>query len=113
MPTTPFTQSVDIVWETVGAGVRRQVLGHLDDLMLVRVDFEAGAVGPVHHHPHRQASYVVAGRFEVTVGDDVAVLSVGDTFVAPSSVPHGVRALEAGTLLDSFTPARADFLAPR
>jgi hypothetical protein len=26
-------------------------------------------------------------------------------------VPHGVRALEAGTLIDTFTPARADFLA--
>ena len=26
------------------------------------------------------------------------------------TVPHGVRALEAGTLVDVFTPARADFL---
>lgn len=77
---------------------------------MVRVDFEPEAVGTLHHHPHRQASYVAAGRFRVTVGDAQRDLGPGDCFLAVADVPHGVVALEAGTLVDVFTPRRADFL---
>jgi quercetin dioxygenase-like cupin family protein len=107
----PFVRSVETAWESTAAGVRRQILGYGDDLMIVRVDFEAGAVGSLHQHPHRQATYVAAGRFEVTLGGDRRTLEAGDCFFAAAGVPHAVRALEAGTLIDSFTPARADFLA--
>jgi quercetin dioxygenase-like cupin family protein len=107
----PFVRSAATAWEATGAGVRRQVLAHGDDLMIVRVDFDAGAVGPLHHHPHRQATYVASGRFEITLGEERRTLEVGDCFFAAADVPHGVRALVAGTLIDSFTPARADFLA--
>lgn len=112
MPSPSVVRSAECAWETVGAGVRRQVLGHLPDLMIVRVDFEAGAIGPIHAHPHHQVSYVASGRFDVTIGADTTVLVAGDSFAAAADVPHGVRALEQGTLIDSFTPARADFLSP-
>lgn len=108
---SPFVASADVAWTTVGAGVRRQVLGHGPDLMLVRVEFERDAVGVVHHHPHRQVTYVAAGRFAVQVGDARRELGIGDSFFAVADVPHGVVALEAGTLIDVFTPAREDFLA--
>jgi quercetin dioxygenase-like cupin family protein len=106
----PFALSSDLPWETLGGGVRRQLLGHVADLMMVRVDFDAHAIGAIHHHPHRQASYVAAGRFRVTVGERVCELSAGDCFITVADVPHGVVALEAGTLVDVFTPARTDFL---
>ncbi len=102
--------SRDIPWETAGDGVRRKVLAHTQDLMLVRVEFEAGAVGAMHHHPHRQISYVAEGAFRVQVGGVTRELRRGDSFLALADVPHGVTALEAGTLLDCFTPAREDFL---
>lgn len=105
-----FTLSIETAWETPANGLRRQILGYGDDLMIVRVDFDEGAVGAIHHHVHRQATYVSAGRFEVTVGDERRVLAAGDCFFAPANVPHGVRALAAGTLIDAFTPARFDFL---
>lgn len=106
----PFALTADSRWEELGGGVRRQILGHLPDLMMVRVDFEPDAVGVVHHHPHRQASYVAAGRFRVTVGAEERLLGPGDCFITVADVPHGVVALEAGTLVDVFTPLRADFL---
>jgi quercetin dioxygenase-like cupin family protein len=112
MPGPSFVRGAECAWETVGAGVRRQVLGHLDDLMIVRVDFDAGGVGAVHSHPHRQVTYVVSGRFEVTLGAEITIVGAGDTFAVAGDVPHGVRSLEAGTLIDTFTPARADFLSP-
>ncbi len=114
VPTSPaLLRTADTAWEAVAPGVRRQILGHTPDLMMVRVDFAPGAEGAVHHHPHRQVTYVAAGRFDVRVGDARAELGVGDCFLAVADVPHGVVALEAGTLVDVFTPARAEFLAVR
>ena len=107
-----FIESNEIGWETMGHGVRRQVLGHGDDLMIVRVEFEKDAIGTMHQHPHRQASYVAAGRFLVTVAGEQKVLNTGDVFYAAADTPHGVRALEKGTLIDVFTPIREDFLTP-
>jgi quercetin dioxygenase-like cupin family protein len=106
----PFVRGADVPWQQMDTGVRRQILAHGPDLMLVRVDFRAGAVGKVHHHPHRQGTYVVTGTFEVTVGDETTTMNAGDSFFAVADVPHGVRALNDGTLLDCFTPAREDFL---
>jgi quercetin dioxygenase-like cupin family protein len=108
-----FVKAAETSWDAMTPGVRRQVLGHGTDLMIVRVEFEAGAVGALHHHPHRQASYVANGRFEVSVGDARSELVAGDCFYASADVPHGVRAIEAGTLIDVFTPIRVDFLGPR
>jgi quercetin dioxygenase-like cupin family protein len=34
----------------------------------------------------------------------------GDSFVVPSNAVHGCRALEAGRLIDCFTPRRDEFL---
>jgi quercetin dioxygenase-like cupin family protein len=108
-----FVVSSATAWQTTNdAGVRRQILGHGPDLMMVRVDFAPGAVGALHHHPHRQAAYVVSGRFEVTVGDERSVLGPGDCFFVEADRVHGVVAHEAGTIIDAFTPARQDFLAP-
>jgi quercetin dioxygenase-like cupin family protein len=106
----PFVESLAVAWEQAGPGVRRQVLGHDPALMLVSVRFEQGSVGPVHWHPHRQVSFVVAGRFEVRIGDEIRVLSAGDCFIVPPDVPHGAVALEDGALVDVFAPAREDFL---
>ena len=109
----PFCRNAEIAWEIVDHGVRRQVLGHGTDLMIVRVEFKANAVGALHHHPHRQATYVASGRFDVNVGSETSQLVAGDCFYAPTDVPHGVRALEDGALIDVFTPIREDFLGPR
>jgi quercetin dioxygenase-like cupin family protein len=108
-----FVTTADIAWESVADGVRRQILGHGPDLMLVRVDFDRGAVGAMHHHPHRQVTYVAAGSFDATVDGQTRRLGPGDCFYVATELVHGVVALEAGTLIDVFTPRREDFLAAR
>ena len=77
---------------------------------LVGYDFDKGGVGALHSHPHVQASYVAEGRFEVTIDGRSEVLEAGSSFIVPSNLVHSVKALEAGRLVDSFTPHRADFL---
>jgi quercetin dioxygenase-like cupin family protein len=97
-------------WTDLGGGSRRRVLVHTDELMMVEFAFEKDGIGAAHSHPHVQASYVAEGKFEVTISGERAVLSAGDSFIVRANAVHGVRALEAGRLIDSFTPIRADFL---
>jgi len=79
-------------------------------LMMVKVKFDKGAVGSMHEHYHSQATYVVSGKFELTIGDKKEILSAGDGYyVAPDEL-HGCVCLEAGILIDTFSPVRADFL---
>lgn len=106
-----FCRQAEGEWTDLGGGNRRRVLLYTDELMMVEFAFEKGGIGALHSHPHVQASYVAEGRFEVTVGDLTEVLVAGDSFIAPSNVVHGVKALEVGRLVDSFTPHRADFLS--
>ena len=108
--TAVFRSAAEFTYEETGPGVRRSLVAYNDDLMLVKVEFEAGAVGALHQHVHSQISYVESGEFEVTVGSEVRMLRAGDTFYAAPNVPHGVVARQAGTLLDSFSPLRLDFL---
>lgn len=105
-----FIEASQVPVEQLGGGVTRQVLAHDAHLMTVRVDFEAGAIGKLHSHPHRQSSYIAAGRFEVEIGGEKRVLGPGDCYFPAPDVPHGVLALTAGTLIDTFTPRRDDFL---
>lgn len=97
-------------WTATPDGNRRRVIVHTDELMMVEFAFEKGAVGALHAHPHVQASYVAAGLFEVTIDGRTETLGAGASFIVPSGLVHGVKALEAGRLVDSFTPHRADFL---
>jgi quercetin dioxygenase-like cupin family protein len=97
-------------WENVAPGVTRKILGYDDALMLVVVKFEAGAVGALHHHPHRQVTYVAAGKFDAEIDGVKRTLKAGDSFFVAPELVHGVVAQEPGTLVDVFTPAREDFL---
>jgi quercetin dioxygenase-like cupin family protein len=105
-----FTHARRVGWMTTSDGNRRRVLVHTDELMVVEFAFDKGAVGVLHSHPHVQASYVAEGRFEVTVDGRTETLEEGDSFIVPSNLVHGVKALESGRLVDSFAPYRADFL---
>ena len=67
----------DLPWDNLGAGITRKIMAHNDQLMLVKVAFEKGAIGILHQHPHLQMSYVAEGSFEVTVGENKKTLTNG------------------------------------
>ncbi len=76
-----FVNAKDPPVENLGGGVTRKVLAHDGGLMQVEVTFAAGAVGPLHSHPHEQLTYVLSGEFEFTIGDETRVVRAGDTHV--------------------------------
>lgn len=94
-----------------GPNVTRQVLADHPDMMVVEFAFaKVGAEGALHSHPHVQSTFVKAGRFRFTVGEDQFEVGPGDSFVIPSGAEHGCVCLEPGQLIDGFTPRRDDFL---
>jgi quercetin dioxygenase-like cupin family protein len=105
-----FFRAAGSSWRSTAPGVRRMILAHNEQIMLVRVAFETTAVGPSHSHPHVQCSMVESGVFDVTIAGRTQRLHPGDGFTVPPNAEHGVVAVEAGELLDSFAPARLDFL---
>ncbi|MGV3557217.1 cupin domain-containing protein [Larkinella arboricola] len=105
-----FSNDENQPWEEAGPGVRRKIMAYDANLMLVKVQFEAGGIGAVHHHYHTQMSYIESGRFAITIGDETRELKAGDVYHVPPNIPHGALALEAGMLVDVFTPMREDFL---
>lgn len=99
-----------IEWQESGDGIKRKVMAYDDKMMVVKVAFETGGVGALHHHTHTQASYISKGKFEIVIGKDKMVLSEGDVYFVPSNIIHGAVCLEEGELIDVFSPIREDFL---
>jgi quercetin dioxygenase-like cupin family protein len=96
--------------ETVGDGLTRQIFGYNDSILMAKVEFDVGAVGEVHTHPHSQVTYVESGEFDVTIDGATTRLGPGDSFYIEPNLDHGAVCRKAGVLIDVFSPVRDDFL---
>ena len=94
----------------VPGGSTRRVILSTPEMMLVEFVFEAGGIGALHSHPHVQCSHVLEGTFEVTIAGVTETVPAGGSYIVPSGLVHGVKALTAGRLIDAFTPRRDEFL---
>ena len=105
-----FISAKDIVSEQLDPGITRQILGFGEEIMTCRVVFETGAVGSAHSHLHSQTTYIESGRFLFEVDGAFQEFGAGNcVYIAPNLV-HGSTCIEAGVLIDNFSPMRADFL---
>ena len=105
-----FIENREIAWEVTGPGMRRKIMAYDDRLMVVKVEFEKGAVGTLHQHHHTQITHVESGIFEVEIAGEKKILTGGDAFYVPPNVLHGAVCLEPGVLIDIFSPMREDFV---
>ena len=105
-----FLFEEDKVWEPAGEGVVRQIMGYDGQMMMVKVKFEQGACGLPHTHYHTQTTYVASGKFEFTVDGETKVVGPGDGIYMKPDIEHSCLCLEAGILIDTFSPMRKDFL---
>lgn len=105
-----FIRDNELSWEELDGSVRRKIMAYDPRLMLVKVQFDKGGVGALHKHPHSQISHVESGVFEVEIGGEKKILNAGDGFYIPPDVLHGAVCMEAGTLIDVFSPYREDFI---
>ena len=105
-----FQFEAEMLWESAGEGIVRQIMGYNDNLMMVKVKFETGAIGTPHTHPHTQTTYVASGVFEFTTDGETKIVRPCDGVYMKPGILHGCICLEAGVLIDTFSPMREDFL---
>lgn len=84
---------------------------HTEQLTVAYWNIAQDAVLPMHSHVHEQLTHILAGKLELTIGDETQILLPGMVAVIPSHVPHGGRALEDCYALDVFSPVREDYMA--
>ena len=105
-----FIENHEVPWEEVDKGMKRKIMAYDDKLMVVKVEFEKGGIGALHQHHHSQITHVESGSFEVQINGEKKILTAGDAFYIPPNVLHGAVCLEAGVLIDVFSPMREDFV---
>ena len=108
--TKVFITNNDVKWEPTAPGMKRKIMAWDERLMLVRVEFDKGGIGALHSHFHTQITHVESGSFEVEISGEKKILGAGDVFYVPPHALHGAVCLEAGVLIDVFSPVREDFL---
>jgi quercetin dioxygenase-like cupin family protein len=105
-----FISNNEISWDILDDKVKRKIMSYDSSLMVVKVAFQAGGVGPLHQHVHVQITHVESGVFEVEIDGQKKVLKAGDAFHIPSNIMHGAVCIEEGVLIDVFSPMREDFV---
>ena len=105
-----YVVSKDLEWEVLGGGVSRKFLGYDNQIMMVSVKFDEGALGAPHQHFHTQATYVVSGKFEFEIDGVKQIVEAGDGVYIEPNLLHSAVCLEEGQLIDTFSPVREDFL---
>ena len=90
-------------------GLKRRTLAQGQSLMMCEFTFDAQVKVPIHSHPHEQVRYLVEGRVEMNINGKKNELVKGDSYYAPSNIPHGVVALEPSVIIDTFYPPREDY----
>ena len=81
-----------------------------ENLMLSYLEMDAGAVVPMHSHPHEQGGMLLKGRLELTIGDETRVCEPGSMFLIPPNTPHKAVAVGGpAVVLDVFSPVREDY----
>jgi len=101
----------DMEWEVLGGGVSRKFLGYDNQIMMVSVKFDEGALGAPHQHFHTQATYCVSGKFEFDINGEKKIIEAGDGVYIEPNLLHSAKCLEEGQLIDTFSPVREDFLS--
>ena len=105
-----FTDGQQEPIEDLGGGLKRQMLGYNDELMAVKIWFDEGITAYSHSHRHSQVTYVVEGEFHFSIDGVTKVMKAGDSCYIPPHAEHGATSPTGGILIDTFSPARKDFL---
>lgn len=105
----PFSTLASLPAKKIFNGAVSGHYAHLDRLTVGEVTLQPGTTIPLHQHPHEQVTYVLAGRFQFTVGAETSELGPGMAALIPGGVPHGGTTLTACRVLDLFSPVRDDY----
>ncbi len=90
--------------------IRMKTIVYGPKTLMAEFHLEAGADLPEHSHPHEQTGYLVAGRIDLTIGDQTHAVHPGGSWCIPGDVPHRAYAHEDSIAIEVFAPVREDYL---
>src|SRR4051812_41723813 len=82
----PFVTLTEVPPRQIFNGAITGHYAHLAQMTIGEVRLTGGTVLPMHSHPHEQITFVIAGQFEFTVGEETRVLGPGMTALIPGGV---------------------------
>jgi quercetin dioxygenase-like cupin family protein len=108
MDTSIFHRFSDIDTKEIAPGFFSKLI-HTDTNTINFIEVKAGNSVLRHRHVNEQCSFVIEGKFELTVNDIPQLLDTGLFAVIPPNVWHGGIAITDCKLIDIFSPAREDY----
>jgi quercetin dioxygenase-like cupin family protein len=90
-------------------GIHRRTMATTDEAMLCEFFLQREAIVPPHQHMNDQVGYVIYGRVEMTIGDEVHLCQPGDSYAIPGGIVHSARAVIDSLVIDAFSPPRNDY----
>ena len=83
-------------------------IGH--DTMVTKMLYKPTDHVPTHKHPNEQSGYIISGKYKLKFEGSEYLLSEGDAYSIPADVEHTFEIIEAGQVVDVFSPIRQDYL---
>ena len=108
MNTPVFQKFADIDTKEIAPGFFSKLI-HTANNTVNFIEVAAGNSVPDHAHIHEQCSFVIEGKFQLTVNGEVQVLDASMFAVIPSNVRHSGLAITDCRLIDIFSPVREDY----
>ncbi len=91
-------------------GVDFVVLSIGKDTMVTKMLYKPTDSVPTHKHPNEQSGYIISGKYKLSFNGHEYLLSEGDTYSIPADIEHTFEIIEAGQVVDVFSPIRQDYL---
>lgn len=91
-------------------GIDFEVLATGKESMVTKMLFKDGDFAPLHKHPNEQNGYVISGQYKLTLNKKEYFIICGDSYSIPANAEHSLEIIEAGEIIDVFTPIRQDYL---
>ncbi len=80
-------------------------------LTLARFHLGKGCLIPQHSHHNEQFTFVVEGALKLIFPEREVVVRSGEVCCIPPHLPHAAEAVEECSVIDVFSPPRADWIA--
>jgi quercetin dioxygenase-like cupin family protein len=103
-----FHQFSNIEAKEIAPGFFSKLI-HTETNTINFIEVKAGCILARHRHIHQQCSFVIEGKFELTVNDVPQILDPGLFAIIPSEAWHSGTAITDCKLIDIFSPARDDY----
>jgi quercetin dioxygenase-like cupin family protein len=100
----------DIAWRNPMPGIHFKKFTYEDGKFAIHLmRFEAGFSHPPETYDMAEYAYVLKGKSETLIGEEIFIIGAGDYFVIPANTPHAVRVLEDVEMIGMVAPPRPEF----